>query len=212
MNLQNIKSAYLYEDEYGQAYLNALIFSSWMADSGEDIKNVFSTLAFSFKEMGLSIIRVYYDSETLYGFAYLAKPQQNVNATRIHYMAVNPKYRNMGVGSFMLNDIKSGFEVINLVSANSALNFYKKNGFFEGGLNKDNQKIMFFSQGEKNLEVLNEWRFYICALDGQKVSMDWDSAKKAFLGQLRSDMGEESFQQMIKAQGVNLSLIERTAP
>jgi N-acetylglutamate synthase-like GNAT family acetyltransferase len=70
-----------------------------------------------------------YNNETLVGFALTTN--ERPNGLTLNFIAVKPK---LGYGKKLLNRIKlnakkNGFNRINLSSVNTAMNFYKKQGF-----------------------------------------------------------------------------------
>ncbi|GKQ98885.1 GNAT family N-acetyltransferase [Aeromonas hydrophila] len=210
INIDEMYTGFLEMDVQGVSALHALVFSSWMAESGENIKKVFSTLVFSMQQRDIALIRTFHDKNSFLGFAYLTRPASEINAVRINYIAVNPSQQGRGIGTMILNDIKNRFDVINLVSSYSSAKFYKKNGFFDGGLSDDGKRIMFFSKKNKNPKKLNRLEFAICALSEERVNADWNLIKRSFLIDFRKDIGDESFEQFIRNNGVNLELIEKT--
>ncbi|WP_421253326.1 GNAT family N-acetyltransferase [Aeromonas jandaei] len=210
INFDDIYSGILEMDGQGVCFLHALIFSSWMADSGESIKEVFSTLAFSLENRDLALIRTYYNKNSFYGFAFLTRPASDISAVRINYIAVNPLYKGNGIGTMILDDIKSRFDIINLVSSYGSAGFYKKNDFFDGGPSNDGKRIMFFSKKNKKTKKLNRLEFAICALSKEKTNADWHRIKKAFLIDFRENIGNKSFEQFALDNGINVELIEKT--
>lgn len=210
INLDDMYSGFLEMDSQGVSALHALIFSSWMAESGENIKKVFSTLVFSMQHHDIAHIMTFYDKNSFLGFAYLTRPASEINAVRINYIAVNPLHQGRGIGTMILNDIKNKFDVINLVSSYSSAGFYKKSGFFDGGPSTDGKRIMFFSKKNKNPKKLNRLEFAICALSEERVNADWNLIKTAFLIDFRKDIGDKDFEKFVRNNGVNIELIEKT--
>lgn len=210
INFDDIYSGILEMDDQGVCFLNALIFSSWMAESGESIKEVFSTLAFSMQNRDLALIRTFYNKNSFYGFAFLTRPVSDINAVRINYIAVNPLYQGNGIGTMILDDIKSRFDIINLISSYGSAGFYKKNDFFDGGPSNDGKRIMFFSKKNKKTKKLNRLEFAVCALNKENVNTDWHRIKKAFLTDFRKNIGDKSFEQFSRDNGINVDLIEKT--
>lgn len=206
----DIYSGVLEMDAQGVSALHALIFSSWMTESGESIKEVFSTLVFAMQHRDVALIRTYYGKNSFYGFTFLTRPASEINAVRINYIAVNPLYQGRGLGTIILNDIKNRFDIINLISSYGSAGFYKKNGFFDGGPSTDGKRVMFFSKKNKNTKKLNRLEFALCALDHENVNADWDRIKPAFLTDFRKDIGEKTFEQFVRNNGVNIELIEKT--
>ncbi|MDH0177469.1 GNAT family N-acetyltransferase [Aeromonas dhakensis] len=210
INFDDLYSGILEMDDQGVCYLHALIFSSWMAESGESIKEVFSTLAFSLHNRDLALIRTFYNKDSFYGFAFLTRPASDISAVRINYIAVNPLYKGNGIGTMMLDDIKSRFDIINLVSSYGSAGFYKKNDFFDGGPSNDGKRIMFFSKKNKNTKKLNRLEFAVCALSKEQTNADWHRIKKAFLIDFQKNIGNKSFEQFTRDNGINVELIEKT--
>lgn len=197
-------------DEMGNSDIYALIFSSWMSESGENIKSVFSTLQFSMQHPDAASIWVYFDGSHLYGFAFFTRSSTLANAVRLNYLAVNPLYRRTGLGKEIIEDAKRNFNIINLISSNKNTEFYKKCGFFEAGTSNDNKKIMFYNRSKEILPTLNSLEFVICGLNPRQVDIDWKRIKYLFLTQLKGGIGDVEFNKLVKLNGVNLELINRT--